>query len=190
MTHIITKSIYTPSNIYNFYTQLSVGELGEQHAAHDLRPQYKIRRNPYHINSFDWYVWVNDVRRTIEQKTDTYDMEKTRYMFIERYSDFDRRTNGGIWQASDYGADYFLYYFIKNKVYLVFNTQTLLERINSICSEDQLVPVRNGGYTSMGYKVERIKVLDICQIWKFSEKKQCMVHTQHIPYKEQNIIAV
>lgn len=39
--------------------------------------------------------------KTVELKSDYYDSEKTENFFMERFSDFHRKTEGGVWQSGE-----------------------------------------------------------------------------------------
>ncbi len=99
--------------------------------------------------------------RTVELKSDYYDNNKTSNFFFERYSDKDRLTNGGPWQALDKNIDLFVYWFPKNKTIYVFNTKKLVEKLNSIVESYELVDIPNKSWITSGYKIPRNYLQDI-----------------------------
>lgn len=93
--------------------------------------------------------------KTVELKSDYYDMTRTDNFFIERYSDFDKKTNGGPWQSFHNSVDYYVYFYVKNKKAFIFKTKDLVDKLNSICSELNLIFIPNKSWTTAGYKINR-----------------------------------
>jgi hypothetical protein len=64
------------------------------------------------LEPMDGYIADMKIRsngKTIDLKSDRYDLNKTGNFFMERYSYADK--NGGPWQAKDKDIDYYVYQF-------------------------------------------------------------------------------
>lgn len=109
--------------------------------------------------------------KTIELKTDSYDMETTKNFFMEHISDIKGlkdsdgklgRENGvkmgGPWRALEDGVDYFVYLFQKQKKCFWFKPKPLVEFLNEHIKTLGYKVIRNKGWSSRGYAVEREKV--------------------------------
>ena len=99
--------------------------------------------------------------RTIELKTDSYDCDRTKNFFIERFSDSVKLTPGGPWQSLGKGIDYFIYFFSKNKKFWQFETKELVNRLDRIIQNKELIEIKNEEYTTKGYKIPRSEVEDL-----------------------------
>lgn len=124
----------------------------------------------YNKNNKRQLTWLNNKHeadyvssngKKIEIKVDF-----TRYpnFFIETFSNFATKRVGGPWQALNYNAEFFVYWFVgdnspnRGKVY-VFNTYDLVKFI-----EGRNYPigyVKNNGYTTQGLVVP---VRDLCNL--------------------------
>lgn len=96
--------------------------------------------------------------RKIELKTDTYSMKRTPNFFMERYSNDTAYAPGGPWQALEKGSDIFIYMFVNNKKLFVFEDITaLIRELEELIKtyNMQLVPIKNKGYNTLGYKIPR-----------------------------------
>lgn len=103
----------------------------------------------------------------LEIKTDH---TETSNHFVERYSNYQRKTPGGPWQYLERGAKYYSFYYIKLRLIYVFHTdklvktmeQLLRERVISDSEHRSLVEQDPPTYQTCGYKVQK-KLLDkIC----------------------------
>jgi hypothetical protein len=90
-----------------------------------------------------------------ELKTDSYDMEKTPFFFMERFSDAEKRSPGGPWQAASHGAKYFAYFFVTNLTFFRFETEKLVAKLDELLPSLTPVPISNKSWTTVGYKVPR-----------------------------------
>ena len=97
---------------------------------------------------------------TWELKTDFYAMSDTPNFFIEQYSNKDKGTPGGPWQALAHGATTFVYFYCKDMKFFKFNTQRLVDAMPEIMK--LLTPVKVKNSNSEGYRVPRALLRDIC----------------------------
>ena len=97
----------------------------------------------------------------IELKTDYYDMNKTCNFFIERWGDYTNRLNGGPWQAIEHKCKYYMYFFKKNGIYYIFDTERLVKRLDNIISTLHLIFVMNSKWKTAGYKIDRSLLTDL-----------------------------
>lgn len=91
----------------------------------------------------------------LELKSDSYDIAKTANFFMERFSNFDRKTDGGPWQSLEHGADLWVYWYTTNLRAFVFNTKELVEFLDENLHKYQERLVQNERHTTVGYKVPR-----------------------------------
>lgn len=104
--------------------------------------------------------------KTVELKTDTYDMAKTPNFFMEQLTVSDNGSNlGGPWRSKEHDIDYFVYYFLSNKVFFWFTPVTLCEFLDKYIAEHGLRPIkipnkdrRGGYYEALGFKIPRDSV--------------------------------
>lgn len=101
-------------------------------------------------------------RAIIELKTDFY--SKSTNLFMERWSvvatpDRPEGKVGGPWQSIAHGASYYLYWFPDTEELFVFTTAALVEYLEANLSTFRPCPVRNKGYTTLGYIVPKEKLL-------------------------------
>lgn len=104
--------------------------------------------------------------RLIELKTDTYELEKTPNLFLERWSSAPRDGQpgraGGPWQALDKGATTFVYLFINAKTWFIFDDlAALVTRLDALTEKAYVVNIRNRGYLTQGYRVKRKDLADL-----------------------------
>ena len=101
-------------------------------------------------------------RAVIELKTDFY--SKSTNLFMERWSvvatpDRPEGKVGGPWQSIAHGASYYLYWFPDTEELFVFSTAALVDYLEANLSTFRPCPVRNKGYTTLGYIVPKEKLL-------------------------------
>lgn len=101
-------------------------------------------------------------RAVLELKTDFY--SKSTNLFMERWSveptpDKPDGKVGGPWQATAHGAVYYLYWFPETEELFVFSTAALVEYLEANLSQFRPCPVRNKGYTTLGYIVPKERLL-------------------------------
>jgi len=110
--------------------------------------------------------------KTVEIKTDFYDMYKTENFFMEKWSnDIDFKL-GGPYRTEEYKTDIYLYQFIKNKIIFWFDdVSKLVNTIDEHVKKHNLRPisVKNRGYNTLGYKIPRTAVMDLFEIKKLGE---------------------
>lgn len=97
----------------------------------------------------------------IELKTDTYPMAKTQNLFIERYSDREKKSPGGVWQAAENGATEFVYFYVSDLTGYSFNTQELMKRVEELAPTLQTRVIPNRTWQSEGFLVPRQAVADL-----------------------------
>ena len=97
----------------------------------------------------------------IELKSDYYDIDKTENFFIEKYSDKNRNKYGGPWQALLNNNKYYIYFFVKNKILFIFDTQKLIDKLNNVIEDLEEIDIINQSWLTTGYKVKREVLKDI-----------------------------
>ena len=101
-------------------------------------------------------------RAVLELKTDFY--SKSTNLFMERWSvmatpDRPEGKPGGPWQSASHGASYYLYWFPETEELFVFQTAVLVDFLEGNLSSFRQCPVRNKGYTTLGYIVPKERLL-------------------------------
>lgn len=147
--------------MFVFHETLKVGKQGED-LFHKLNPS--LKREDGLIFDFK-----NEKDKTIELKSDYYDMNKTKNFFIERYS--YQNKNGSPWQAMLNKVDYFAYFYVKNKICYVFDTVKMVKELDGIIPSLEKIKIGNDGYETIGYKIPRNLLTDslIC-VKKYSKE--------------------
>lgn len=98
---------------------------------------------------------LKETGEKIELKSDYYDSKKTPNFFIERYSNADKKTPGGPWQSVEHGVKWYIYSFIKNDEYYVFDVNKLITKLDKILPKLEMKLIRNTGYNTGGYLINR-----------------------------------
>lgn len=138
---------------YEFKKDLVRGHSGE----HSFYQKYQHLLS--HLDGRNADFEINKTGETIELKTDYYDENLTDNLFIERYSYDDK--NGGPWQSADKNITYYIYQFHSTGNMYCFNTKQLVKKMAKYAANLQLVPVKNKGYTTYGYKVNKQLLKDL-----------------------------
>lgn len=99
-----------------------------------------------------------------ELKTDTYSMDSTPNMFIERYSDNIKRNPGGPFQSKVNGCKYFTYFYVQNLTLFTFLTQSLIDRIEQLAPQLRVMFIQNKSWVTEGYLVPRTLIEDLAKI--------------------------
>ena len=132
--------------VFNFKDQMRIGDIGEAEFIkiyEKLEPKKSIknRKIDFTLNN----------GKTIELKTDSYSMEKTPNFFMEKETILpdERVILGGPWRSKDHKVDYFVYYYMNDKVFFkvylkdgVFPSPVTLREMPTIMIETQFVDSR------------------------------------------------
>ncbi len=139
--------------MHNFNASLQKGKLGEkwlfEHWPHPGLEVLDGRKSDF--------IDIR-TRRRVELKTDSYDMNNTGNFFIEQWSDVDKMKPGGPQQALLHNSELWVYLFIQNKTYFVFETQELVDFMKENAHKYPLVTINNRSWTTVGLKVPRADV--------------------------------
>lgn len=144
---IMIEMVVFMSEVHSFNKSLKRGQKGEAQF-HDLFKD-KVDRTAGYIEDFI----IKKNNKTIDVKTDFYDMGKTENFFMERYS--YGQEDGGAWQALKKGVDYYIYFFPSHMEFFVFKTATLVKKLEELCNGAYLIGVKNTSHLTRGYKVKR-----------------------------------
>ena len=117
-------------------------------------------------DGFDYDFVCGTTGTGIEIKTDFYSLDGTPNFFMERFSDLEAQTPGGPWQALEKGARDFVYFYIPSLIYYTFETQALVERLETIIPELKPFDVRNTKHITQGYRVARALIEDLAAVTK------------------------
>lgn len=66
---------------------------------------------------------------------------------------------GGPWQSLEHGSAYYLYWFAETDELFVFTTSVLVDYLEANLASFRPCPVRNKGYTTLGYIVPKAALL-------------------------------
>lgn len=144
------------SNSFNFKDQLKVGDKGEKwFIEHYHSPLIQIKEH------YADFKRISD-GKIVELKTDTYSLDKTPNFFIERYSDFSKKSPGGIWQSKEKRVNVFCYLFIKDGVYYEFDLKELIKELTPIADEyeakKRFLWIKNPAWITAGFTYPREKL--------------------------------
>lgn len=144
----------------NFVKDLDRGKKGENFI-NDNFPELELISEPYGAD-----FKCKNTGHLIELKTDFYDFNKTPNFFIERYSNYDTKRDGGVHQAIKYGAQWFMYLFYSDKVLYTFRVNDLIRFIDD--NEHKFKPsfVMNRSYRTMGYKINRGELMNTIKVYE------------------------
>lgn len=150
--------------VFNFDDQKRIGDIGEA----DFLKVYSTLLPKQSVDDFRVDFILGD-NRTVELKTDSYDMAKTPNFFMEQFTMSGANSNlGGPWRSKEHKIDFFIYYFVKNKVFFWFSPVTLCELLDKYISENSLRPIsipnrdrRGGYYEAIGFKIPRDSVKSV-----------------------------
>ena len=116
------------------------------------------------------FVW-HETGEKVELKTDYWQMGKTPNYFFERYSDRDKKTPGGPWQALGHDCDLFVYFYVSDLTYFVFNTKELVKHLDKIIPRIEPTLITNQSWVTEGYRVPRAMLQDIATEHKLVVRK-------------------
>jgi hypothetical protein len=146
---------------FSFQEQLEVGSRGEELFAENYPRKLDIWPGR------DGDFVVRSTGQKLELKSDTYNIEKTPYFFIERYSDFHKKSPGSIWQAQEHGCEIFCYYFVRHDTWFEFrDIPALIARVESIAPKG-FVLIKNKAWITAGWKILRTDLEDLYDEWSF-----------------------
>lgn len=152
---------------WDFKKQLEVGDRGEQ-----LFMEYYPRKlEIYPGREYDFTV--KSSREKLELKTDTYNINKSNNFFFERFSDVHRKTPGGPWRSLKDDIDIFCYYFVRHNVWYEFrDIPELIYRLDDLTKKQGLIYIKNRGWVTGGYKVDRDALDDLYDIYEFDTEEE------------------
>jgi hypothetical protein len=149
----------------SFQASKNLGQLGEMlfHQAHN--------GDATKIDGLNGdFIW-EPTGEKVELKSDFWKMEKTPNFFFERFSDRDRGTPGGPWRAQKDGSDLFVYFYVSDLTYFIFNTDELVGRLEKIIGRIEPTLVTNKSWITEGYRVPREMLKDIATEHKLVVRK-------------------
>lgn len=142
-----------------FKESLAIGKQGEA-----LLNKYWTELVPTDGRTGDFMLGASKV----EVKSDSYRLEDTPNMFLEKYSDIDRQTPGSIWQAREHGCSVFVYFYPADLTAYVFNIPALIAFVEGIEASLQVRRVKNSTWTTLGYLLPRSMVKHLATVKVFN----------------------
>ena len=147
--------------VFNFEDQRRIGDIGES----DFLKVYEKMKPVKSLDDFRIDFTLKD-GKTVELKTDSYDMGKTPNFFMEKSTvSGEKTTSGGPWRSKEHKIDYFVYYFVKNKVFFWFRPKELVKILDKLIAKNKMREMtiknkntRGGYYEARGYKISRESV--------------------------------
>ena len=146
------------AKIFGFRKQFDAGNIGEQLFIDSYSKEFNPQKGGGRVIDI-----ILSNGKTVELKTDSYDMEKTQNMFIEHFGNTSKKTLGGPWRAFQDNIDYFVYLYSKQKIFFWFNPKELANRVDALYNGDRVNAkfIKNPNYETMGYLVNRKDLEDI-----------------------------
>jgi len=149
---------------FDFQEQLKVGTRGEEL----LLEYYPEKLKIWEGRDGDF---ITESGIKIELKADSYNMDKTPNMFIEKYSDFDKKTPGSIWQAAGHGCKRFIYYFVRHNTWFECNDiPGLCKFIDDTYGHKGFILIKNKGWRTAGWAIPRTNLMPFFKEYKFDPK--------------------
>lgn len=149
--------------VHSFHESLKKGQAAEKawlELMTEKYPMYTIEQADGRKHDFIMHSPLGSF--TVELKTDSYDMKKTPNLFMERWSVYETKKPGGIWQAQEKDIDLYCYWYPKNKIMLTGAVDKLILAIEDMKIPDKkLIPIFNRGFTTKGLKIERRALYEI-----------------------------
>jgi hypothetical protein len=142
---------------FKFKKQLRQGEIGE--AIFYMAHQGTLSKEDGRARDFSCAL----TGAGVELKTDFYNMDATPFFFMERFSNREKQSPGGPYQAQANGTKWFVYFFISHLTYFRFETEKLVERLEQVMPTCEAMEIKNDGYVTVGYKVPREALSDLYQ---------------------------
>jgi hypothetical protein len=109
-----------------------------------------------------WYLKLQIKKRSLPDPSSTT-FSNISNIFVERYSDSARKTDGGPFRDNGAQSDFFVYYFEPNKTFFIYNTQELAKRVSELIETLKLKPVSipNKSWITTGYPIPRKMLEDL-----------------------------
>lgn len=139
-----------------FKKSLGVGALGETLFAAAVKDDYQ-RLDGRHGD------FIHTDGHKLELKTDTYSMEATPNMFMERFSNLETKTPGGPFQANIHGCIKYAYMYIQDLTVFIFDTDTLIKRLEKLIPNQKPKNIPNHTWITQGYAINRNDLIDIAE---------------------------
>ena len=143
---------------FDFNKQLAIGEKGENFF---IKCYEFINARKVDVHAFDILIY-KDVK--VELKTDTYSMDNSPNFFMEKYGDIEEKIKslGGPWRAKKDQIDFFVYLYIKDRMFFWFEPIPLCEYLNPRMKKFELRYIKNKDWTAIGFLVKRDEINHLC----------------------------
>lgn len=150
--------------IHNFNKSKEIGNIGEIQFLKKYPQFIHLSATKENKTESDFKGKIFGVK--VEIKTDTFNPFKTPNFFIERFSSMEEKSPGGPWQALKKGASWFVYWFNQTPdvYYWIRINKTNIEKLNKYVASlpvEAGKEIKNNGYTTFGYAINRNKILEI-----------------------------
>lgn len=137
------------SKVFSFPKQLKFGKTGEK-----LFCDYYHNEDAKLVECKEFDVYINGNER-VELKTDSYSMDKTENMFIEKIGNTQTNKPGGPFLSVINDIKYFVYFYIQDKTFYWFRPRDLCDYIDKNIEKLKMHRIFNYGWSSIGYLVNR-----------------------------------
>jgi hypothetical protein len=147
---------------FDFKKQLSIGKEGERQflaAYHSPLVSTDGRKNDF--------LRVTDSKK-VELKTDSYRMDATPNFFMERWSSVEDKKPGGPFQSLKNKTDVYCYLYVNDRCYFEFSEiPRLVQELEILTRKMRPTPVRNRGWTTVGYKIPRTDLASLSKEYRY-----------------------
>jgi hypothetical protein len=157
---------------FDFAEQLKKGKAGELAFMELYNNKNKIKL----IRTNGRIVDYNLGSSKVELKSDYYDDSIVKNFFMEIYSDIDKKSPGGPWQALAKGADLFIYWFVESGNTWEFNAAELVSVLDEIIftRKPEFKRVKNDGFITGGFCIDRKMLENQLNSKKINFKTYCL----------------
>jgi hypothetical protein len=140
------------NKIFKWENQLDIGNKGESCFLKKY-PNFSKIKEGYSKNDFI----CKNTGHIVELKSENYDSRKTNNIFVEVFSNFEKRTPGGVFRSND--ADTLIHYFIKDNKAFIYDVQRFIETIRVLDLSgkgiETLMKIPNDSYYTAGKPINR-----------------------------------
>ena len=134
---------------FSFSKQLKQGNIGEEYFINCYNSLNPVKSSYREVD-----IIING-HEIVELKTDSYALDDTPNLFLESISNTKNGKLGGPFLSVQNDVNWFVYLYIKNKTFFWFSPKELVDFIEKNSSTLKQKEIKNYGWSSIGFLVNR-----------------------------------